>query len=53
MPTVVCPACGVESAMSEEHRLEVGSWVFLNCPTCRRQSDVTFVLGAALAGDRG
>jgi len=34
--------------MSDEHRREVGSWVFLNCPACRRQSDVTFVLGPQL-----
>jgi hypothetical protein len=36
--------------MSEEHRREVGSWIFLNCPACRIQSDVTFTLGPALAG---
>jgi len=25
---------------------EVGSWLILDCPSCRRQSDVTFKLGA-------
>ena len=52
MPTVVCPACGAEAPVSEERLREVGSWVFFNCPTCHRQSDVTFLIGPADVGSQ-
>jgi len=38
--TVTCRWCGFEAATTQT--VEVGSWLFLSCPSCRKQSDVTF-----------
>ena len=39
---LVCPSCGVHIADAAYVCREVGSWIFLDCPACHRQSDVTF-----------
>ena len=38
--TVTCRWCGFEAATTQT--VEVGSWLFLSCPRCHKQSDVTF-----------
>jgi predicted RNA-binding Zn-ribbon protein involved in translation (DUF1610 family) len=37
-----CPRCGTGIAHVEDACREVGSWIFLDCPSCHQQSDVTF-----------
>jgi hypothetical protein len=37
-----CPRCGAAINEVGDSCREVGSWIFLDCPSCRLLSDVTF-----------
>jgi len=40
--TLSCPICEAAVVPAQDWCREVGSWIFLDCPHCHRQSDVTF-----------
>ena len=37
-----CPSCGLAIIEAGNSCREIGSWIFLDCPSCHRLNDVTF-----------
>lgn len=43
--SIECHHCRRRADVADARLVEVGSWLFLDCPVCRCQSDVTMQVG--------